>query len=352
MILNFNLNIFSNGYDDIIPGGLNVFSYYLSHYLDNVIHITVDNIDEDEIVREIYGKKEYIVKGEFAFHSGTTVSNVINMLYRILDENEIKIALLNDPFYPYVIPILKRHKIKVVYICHFPHVILGNDVAELKAREKYMVREADVVIANSSKTKSILDSNYNIKSVEIDLGVDKRIFKKKKFTENRKVLIMSRFEAYKIEEIITMIHTYYPKLYEEKIEFTFVGNGGIVHNVVALTSTNIVSVREVRNIYDKVDIINEHEIFLSSSRWEPYGLSLAENLACGRICVVSDAHTLVRDGENGFLFRTSNVDDMFNTLMKAIHLPRKEKNRISDNAVSSARDFREFINEFKSKLAF
>ena len=58
----------------------------------------------------------------------------------------------------------------------------------------------------------------------------------------------------------------------------------------------------------------EHDAFLMSSNYEGMPNALAEAMAVGLVCVSTDCKTgprdLIKDGENGFLVKVSDVDDM------------------------------------------
>ena len=63
------------------------------------------------------------------------------------------------------------------------------------------------------------------------------------------------------------------------------------------------------------DLIKEYnncDIFLSTSRLEGFGLSVAEAMSCGKPCIVTNCSSLpelIDNGKGGFLCERDNVDD-------------------------------------------
>lgn len=70
-------------------------------------------------------------------------------------------------------------------------------------------------------------------------------------------------------------------------------------------SDRICFVGSIDTLKAKIDIINEHDIFILPSKREGLPKSLIEAMALGKICISSrnqGANEIIRNGENGFLF--------------------------------------------------
>jgi len=78
---------------------------------------------------------------------------------------------------------------------------------------------------------------------------------------------------------------------------------------------------ELPRYYDLCDVLVLPSVF------EPWGLVINEVMNAGRAVVVSDqvgcAPDLVRSGENGYIFKTGNIDDLRQALMNIVSDPQK-----------------------------
>ncbi|MEE1085300.1 MAG: glycosyltransferase family 4 protein [Paludibacteraceae bacterium] len=70
----------------------------------------------------------------------------------------------------------------------------------------------------------------------------------------------------------------------------------------------------------KSEYLKMSKAFVFSSKWyEPFGLTVPEMMSLGIPCIVSDKSgvaEIVKDGINGFVFETGNVDSLCNALQK------------------------------------
>jgi len=76
-----------------------------------------------------------------------------------------------------------------------------------------------------------------------------------------------------------------------------------------------VSQKDLPNWYHRADL------YISPSHVDGSSVSLMEALACGLPCLVSDIpanQEWVREGENGWLFRDGNADDLAAKILQAI----------------------------------
>lgn len=81
----------------------------------------------------------------------------------------------------------------------------------------------------------------------------------------------------------------------------------------------------------KQTFYDDAQIFVYPSVWqEAFGISIVEALAQGMICVASDIGgipEIITDATDGFLFESSNVESLTETLVKAINLYKCEIKR-------------------------
>lgn len=84
-------------------------------------------------------------------------------------------------------------------------------------------------------------------------------------------------------------------------------------------------------IYDRTELLNEYmaaSIFIFPSRWESFGIVLAEAMGCGVYLIMSEQVAPYRDfchnGDFGNVFTTDNIDELSIAILKAV-------NKVSDD---------------------
>jgi mannosylfructose-phosphate synthase len=101
------------------------------------------------------------------------------------------------------------------------------------------------------------------------------------------------------------------------------------------------------------------DVFILGGRYEPFGLTTLEAMACGTVPVVSTAagsREVIIDGLNGFIVNTSNITLLARLISKVL-ADSKTKKRISQNASQTIQDHyswkkvaSKFINLYKRFL--
>jgi glycosyltransferase involved in cell wall biosynthesis len=94
------------------------------------------------------------------------------------------------------------------------------------------------------------------------------------------------------------------------------------------------------------------DIYISPSHVDGSSVSLMEALACGVPCLVSDIpgnKEWIIEGENGWLFRDGNVDDLANKILHAIKSRRSFK-KIGESARSAAEQRADWKKNFGKLL--
>jgi glycosyltransferase involved in cell wall biosynthesis len=147
-----------------------------------------------------------------------------------------------------------------------------------------------------------------------------------------RILVVSRIVPYKRhEDIVKAAKVVRQRRPDLDFEISFMGNGpskGRVESLIELMGLQGtirfipgVDFRKMREVY------SEYDVLLLASYNEAIGTVVPEAMACGTAAIVSDtagAKTYVRDGENGCIFRTFDVDDL---AQKIILLSDKDKSR-------------------------
>ena len=92
--------------------------------------------------------------------------------------------------------------------------------------------------------------------------------------------------------------------------------------------------------------LQQSDIFVMVSRAEAFGLVYLEAMGCGCITIASrneGMEGIIIHGVNGFLCEAGNANELSCLLTKIAHLSPKEKKRISDAAVKTARENTDYL---------
>jgi glycosyltransferase involved in cell wall biosynthesis len=91
---------------------------------------------------------------------------------------------------------------------------------------------------------------------------------------------------------------------------------------------------------DTLSIIESASIVVVPSTWDVFNLSAAEAMSLGRVVICSSAagaSDLIADGENGFVFESSNASALAETLARARRLSSGERRRMGEAARATVR---------------
>ena len=146
--------------------------------------------------------------------------------------------------------------------------------------------------------------------------------------------------------VIDALEKAYP---DSNYKLTYVGNGklldeingrierdGLADRVTALGKIPRDSIKEQ---YDKADCM----VMISKS--EAYGLVYLEAMARGCITIASRNEGfdgVIRDGENGFLCKAGDADELASIIQRINALTPKERQQISDNAIATAQSLTDY----------
>ncbi len=88
--------------------------------------------------------------------------------------------------------------------------------------------------------------------------------------------------------------------------------------------------------------MSKADLYVSTSRWEGFHLTIAEAMACGTVPVATDCdygpREIISDRENGRLFPVGDTQALSNAVVDLLENEKLRK-EMSDNAVARARDF-------------
>jgi len=250
-----------------------------------------------------------------------------------------------------IIPILRIKNKKIFVhthggIFHTPYANVLKQVY-FKTFLKFDLKFADKIIAHSLHDKILFSSICDRKKIAlINYGIDWKLLSKLKRRSNGRTLIYTGRLA-KNKRIDRMLHVLcYLKKEIPGIKLLLVGSDwGEKDNLKKLAerfglSKNIVFTGPVphKNI---PKYLSQADIFLLSSEYEGFGISVIEAMASGLPVVVNNIEPMreiVKNGKNGF---TSNFDDYKKTakIILKILKNKKLRKKIDKNAKSYSEKF-------------
>lgn len=125
---------------------------------------------------------------------------------------------------------------------------------------------------------------------------------------------------------------------------TYVGNGKLLDEIRSrverdglnkcVKALGKIPRDSIKEQYDNADCM------VMISRWEAYGLVYLEAMSRGCITIASRNEGfdgVIRDGENGFLCKAGDADELASIILRINALTPSERQQISDNAIATAR---------------
>ena len=140
--------------------------------------------------------------------------------------------------------------------------------------------------------------------------------------------------------VIDALEKAYP---DGNYKLTYVGNGKLLNEISSrierdglterVTALGKIPRDSIKEQYDNADCM------VMISRGEAYGLVYLEAMARGCITIASRNEGfdgVIRDGENGFLCKAGDADELTSIILRINALTSAERQQISDNAIATA----------------
>lgn len=182
-------------------------------------------------------------------------------------------------------------------LLHLPYRFFGKKIFE----------KSDMIICVSSYEKGLIEKRFKISEDKIAVipnGVNKEEFKNLKKIEKdyKTILCVGRVEKYKGMQYLVQVM---PKL-NENIVLEIIGQGPYKKNLISLAKK--LKVRNRVKFYQNLPRSQllrkyaEADIFVLPSKYEAYGISVAEAMCAGTPCIVANTSALSEwiDNKNCF----------------------------------------------------
>jgi len=172
------------------------------------------------------------------------------------------------------------------------------------------------------------------KIVYIPNGIPEEFFKQKIAKSNKDVLFLGRISPIKNLEALIEAAKLLPK-----INFSIVGPSeeSYLKKLTGLigSSKNIKIYPPIYNLKKKIQLIDEHKIFVLPSKREAMPQVLLEAMARGKIVISSDTKggkEIIKNGKNGFIFKSGDTKQLGDLIKKNINGNKKIEKQNEKNA--------------------
>jgi glycosyltransferase involved in cell wall biosynthesis len=190
-------------------------------------------------------------------------------------------------------------------VLHVPYKFLG----------KKIFAKADHIICVSSYERNLVMKHFRVSEEKISVipnGINSVEFKslKKRGKDHKTVLFVGRLEKYKCVDLLIRV---LPKL-GSNVVLDIIGKGPHKDNLVKLAAKQGVKDRiEFFEDLPRSELLQKYcdaDLFVSLSKHEAYGICVAEALACGVPCIVTDTSALREWIDNESCFGISSPIDL------------------------------------------
>lgn len=335
-------------YPSNFPEILNLAAKFIKSHLDDKMRIW--NLDECEYsiegvrVKRIPMKKYYPHTRYSRKQIASAFSKTIDYLEKEQFAPDVISSHWINPQYE-LMHLLKAHYgCRTCYVAHDP----GRDFLTIYRKEAdQYIAETDIIGYRSHAIKRKFETRFECE--------DKPHFLCYSGIPTDYILSVER----KIDNVNTFIHVStlikrkYPSLIIPAVYKAFGNKEYIITYIGADNeSDEIIHVSKRLGVADKVRMLgrlNRDEIihyldscsvFIMISHTEAFGLVYLEAMARGCIVIASRDEGfdgIIRDGENGFLCKAGDVDELALIISRLKNMPQEEWQRISHEAISTAR---------------
>lgn len=239
-------------------------------------------------------------------------------------------------------------QVPVIFMVHFFYTFFNrrlgfsNPIQELS--ERHLCFDLSWrVVANSEATMNDILSVYpeiEPKVLAAPLGVDLQAYQPVPNLQSKVITYIGRLQGEKgIDPFLRNVKANLPALKANGYELWVAGKGSYLEMVVDMSMAGDIKYLGVIGDEQKHQVLSQAKYQVFPSIYEPWGLSLNEALASGKICIASPAggHVeQIKDGSNGFLV----PDNQFIEKIFEIEKNPKLQQKVVEKASSSAFDIR------------
>ncbi len=201
-----------------------------------------------------------------------------------------------------------------------PNLYLGKFIEFFNRR---IYKLADGLIVQTQRAKQIFENKYNLSGIYVIPNVLNPIDLSSKSYE-KNIVTIGRLSKEKGHQDLIQA---FSKLKTLDWKLHIVGDGPEMKNLLKLTKDLSIEEKVVFHGYqrDFLSILSSASIFVLPSYYEGFPNALLEAMSVPLACISSDCvagpREIIIDGENGLLYETGNVSELFNKLQLIISDP-------------------------------
>ena len=279
--------------------------------------------------------------------------------------NYFEITTLNPlSVYIHLRNILKKNNFSVVhlhYIGRMTYILLffkiknfiispwGSDLKMVKKASikgliiKYLFEKANLITVDAAyMKKEVQKFTHKISRIEqINFGTDTNVFYNYNLNKNNvRIVSLRNLETlYDIGTLISASSILYKKYKMKNFTVDIFGQGSQQKNLS--NQINKLGLNEIINLKGRYDyknlpkLLNNYDIYVSTSTSDAgLAASTSEAMACELLIVTADnsENRFWMNDKCGFLFTTSNSNDLADKINEIVNIPVEEKNKFRVNA--------------------
>ena len=348
------LHITTNFYPTI--GGIETFVYEVSRKMVEKGHkVYVVTSDKGPSGNEISPKKSNIddinVK-RFPFHSFLRYTRSIKALKFIRSKEWDVIHIHNIGFFTDFIPLFKS-KAKKIFLHTHGGIFHTKKLSLFKYIywNTYKIRpiSVDKIIAHSDHDFKLFSEIFDKKKIElINYGIDwEKLSKIKNNSNNKTIVYIGRLSSNKRLERIIKILPFIKKEIPD-IKLMLIGSDWGEKNKLIKLAKKLDVVNNINFIgsipHKKVyDYFSKADVFMLSSDYEGFGISVIEAMAAGLVVIVNDIPTMreeiIKDKKDGFIKDFDDYKGVAELTLKVLR-DKNLRRTVSSNAKMATKKYR------------
>lgn len=363
MNLFITFNILNKDYS-----GLPTYYNNLLNNIDNIVilNLNVDNVDALKIER-IDRDKHTIINCEVPNYKKMFYNEIISVIYKMIEDFNIKNIISPDFLFQQYLNYIDFKKLNVKYtlFIHLLNIGMMNsfvkqpyyeeiefyipDLSRNCYSENIAIQNCDYIISNSIFTEREILKHYGKESFTCQLGIDKD---KYEFypSNSGKILYFGRLTVQKGIYYLFKDIAENTELYQEN-PLIVAGEGELENGMIKGMFYD--KTIDYRGLLDKEkikEVLKDAEFCIFPSIYEPWCLSLNEAMAMGKVCIISNDDSGMKeqivDGINGFVFDFKN-DSIINFIES---IKNKNLEEIKKNARETSMDEKNHFKELTNIL--
>jgi len=310
-------------------------------YIQNIICAIVNNYKKINIILLVQPYFDYSnILNNLNFNN-VKIIKINSPIYSIREQFEIYFKLLEykiDLFWAphYNIPILLRTKLLVTIhdIWHIvdksPDRFLRNLYAKILFYFIRIKKTNIITVSNFTKNEIIANTNIRSNIIVIKNGIDKFWKSNKSYKNNNEILYVGNIRKHKN---VNLLINAFKNINNSSFKLLLIGNSDSYLKKNNFKNSNIKFIDEVDR-KKLIEYYNNARLLVLPSRYEGFGFTPLESMACDCPALVSDFSAIREICQDGaFYFNLDKEDDLKDKIMYLLN-----NEEVCDNLIKNGRE--------------